>query len=118
VHAEIAFLGFLRPGEQVCLQREDVSDMLCPPARARRLGVLPFVCLPLLGGTKNNTAVPSAGVVVCWEAASRLRVGDHVGAPLAAYEEAGEKDGPLLTHGAQAKGWAKSFALHRVLWWH
>ena len=114
VHAELSFLGFLRPGEQVCMQREDVKDMLCDPSRACGLGVLPFVCLPLLGGTKNNTTAP-CGVVVCWETASTLRVGDHVQCLLTMYEAAGRREGPLLTHGAGGTGWTRSFALHRVL---
>jgi hypothetical protein len=96
------------------MQREDVKDMLCDPSRAHSLGVLPFVCLPLLGGTKNNTTAPS-GVEVCWETASTLRVGDHVQCLLAMYEAAGRREGPLLTHGAGGTGWTRSFALHRVL---
>jgi hypothetical protein len=67
VHAELSFSGLLRPGEQVCIQREDVGDMICRPERAKALGVLPFVCLSLMGGTKNNTTAP-CGVVESWYA--------------------------------------------------
>jgi hypothetical protein len=31
VHTELAFLGFMRSGEQVSLQREDVATVLCGP---------------------------------------------------------------------------------------
>jgi hypothetical protein len=98
----------------VCMQREDVGGMLCRPERAKALGVRPFVCLPLMGGTKNDTTAP-CGIVVCWETASALRVGDHVEALLEMYKTAGQETGALLTHGADATAWTRNFALHRVL---
>ena len=97
VHAELSFLGFLRPGEQVCLQREDVRDMLCRPERAKALGAQPFVCLPLMGGTKNDTTAP-CGIVVCWETASALRVGDHVEALLEMYKPSDQETAGRVTH--------------------
>jgi hypothetical protein len=97
VHAELSFLGFLRPGEQVCLQREDVRDMLCRPERAKALGAQPFVCLPLMGGTKNDTTAP-CGIVVCWETASALRVGDHVEALLEMYKTSDQETAGRVTH--------------------
>ena len=33
VHTELAFLGFMRSGEQVSPQREDVATVLCGPER-------------------------------------------------------------------------------------
>jgi hypothetical protein len=114
VHAELSFLGFLRPAEQVCLRREDVRTMLCTPARARGLGVQPFVVLPLLGATKTSPT-EAAGIVVAWVTASGLRVGEHVEELLRMYEEDGEEEGALLTQGRSRRAWTKAFALHRVL---
>jgi hypothetical protein len=77
VHTEIAYLGFMRSGEQVSLQREDVATMICGPTKAKRLGVRPFVVLPLLGPTKSSTN-EAAGIVICWVTKSGIRVGEHV----------------------------------------
>jgi hypothetical protein len=114
VHAELSFLGFLRPGEQVCMKREDVQAMICPPDRAEGLGVEPFVVLPLLGATKTSPT-EAAGVVVAWVTASGLRVGEHVTELLQMYKDDGEEEGALLTHGRAKRAWSKAFALHRVL---
>jgi hypothetical protein len=114
VHAELPFLGFLRPGEQVCMKREDMQAMICPPDRAEGLGVEPFVVLPLLGVTKTSPT-EAAGVVVAWVTASGLRVGEHVTELLQMYKDDGEEEGALLTHHGRAKrAWSKAFALHRV----
>jgi hypothetical protein len=114
VYIETAFLGFLRPSEPMSLQREHVRDMMCPPARAKKKGVKPFVCLPLMGPTKT-LAYAAAGVVICWETQSKVAVGEHVEALLRSYDESSTAEGPLFTHGAEEREWTARHALQNVL---
>lgn len=114
VYVEIAFLGFLRPSEPLMLQREHVRTMMCPPRRAQRKGVEPFVCLPLLGPTKS-LAYAAAGVVICWETQSKVAIGEHMEALLQTYERDGAPEGPLFTQGTEERAWTTHHALHRVL---
>jgi hypothetical protein len=114
VHAELSFLGFLRPWEQVIMRREDVAQIMCPPDRARQKLVRPFVVLPLMGPTKSSPD-EAAGIVVCWQTRGGIRVGEHVQALLRMCHEDGQPCGPLLTQGDDTRRWTQTHALHRVV---